>query len=72
LRKLLWNPGEEIALEPLNRTEALALFETACRLFRLDTLDVDEFRSKLYPDGVEGAELRLAGLDAEGRQHRLK
>jgi hypothetical protein len=30
LRKLLWDPGQEIALKPLNRPEALLLFEEAC------------------------------------------
>ena len=47
LRKLLWDPREEIALKPLNRTEALALFESACDIFRLETLDVGEFRNKV-------------------------
>lgn len=47
LRKLLWDPREEISLKPLSRVEASALFESACRAFRLDTLDVEEFRSKV-------------------------
>jgi hypothetical protein len=47
LRKLLWDPREEISLKPLSRTDASTLFESACRAFRLDTLDVDEFRTKV-------------------------
>ncbi len=47
LRKLLWDPREEISLKPLSRVEASALFESACRAFRLDTLDLEEFRSKV-------------------------
>lgn len=47
LRKLLWDPREEISLKPLSRAEASALFESACHAFRLDTLNVDEFRSKV-------------------------
>ena len=47
LRKLLWNPREETALKPLSRREALALFEAASRRFRLENLDVEEFRSRV-------------------------
>lgn len=46
VRKLLWDPREEISLKPLSRAEASALFESACRAFRLDSLDVDDFKSK--------------------------
>jgi len=46
LRRLLWDPREEIALQPLHRAEALALFEAASSAFRLNALDVDKFRSK--------------------------
>ena len=47
LRKLLWDPGQEIALKPLHRPEALLLFEEACRVFRLESLDLGEFRRKV-------------------------
>jgi predicted ATPase len=47
LRKLLWDPREEISLRPLSRTDASAVFESASRAFRLDALDVEEFRSKV-------------------------
>jgi len=44
LRKLLWDPREEIALGPLNRAESLALFEAASRECDLGGLDLDGFR----------------------------
>ena len=47
LRKLLWDPREEIVLRPLGSTESQALFESACRLFALQTLDLAEFRHKV-------------------------
>lgn len=47
LGKLLWDPREEIALKPLSRAEALALFEAACGAFQLGNLDVGVFRNKV-------------------------
>jgi hypothetical protein len=47
LRKLLWDPREEIALKPLNRTESLRLFDAASRRHRLESFDLDIFRSKV-------------------------
>ena len=47
LRKLLWNPSEEIALKPLTRPEALSLFDVASRMYRLQSLDLDTFRFKV-------------------------
>jgi hypothetical protein len=47
LRKLLWDPREEIALKPLNRTEALSLFDVASRMYRLESFDLDGFRCKV-------------------------
>ena len=47
LHKLLWDPGEEIALKPLTRPEALGLFDVASRLYRLQSFDLDAFRSKV-------------------------
>jgi hypothetical protein len=46
LHKLLWDPREEIALKPLVRPEALNLFEAACRMYRLQSFDLDTFRRK--------------------------
>ena len=47
LRKLLWDPREEIVLRPLGRAESLMLFEAACSMFALQTLDFAEFRHKV-------------------------
>lgn len=47
LRKLLWDPREEIALKPLARPEAARLFEIAASRFALDTLDLIDFRAKV-------------------------
>ena len=47
LRKLLWDPREELALKPLNHTESLRLFEEARRAFGLDSFDRDDFRHKV-------------------------
>ena len=47
LRKLLWDPREEIALKPLTRAEALSLFDAASRMYRLESFDLDAFRSKV-------------------------
>ena len=46
LRKLLWDPREEIALKPLTRPEALSLFDAASRMYRLESFDLDAFRCK--------------------------
>jgi hypothetical protein len=47
LRKLLWDPREEIALKPLTRTEALSLFDVASRMYRLESFDLGAFRRKV-------------------------
>ena len=47
LRKLLWDPREEIALKPLTRPESLSLFDTASRMYRLQSFDLDAFRCKV-------------------------
>lgn len=47
LRKLLWDPREEIALGPLRRADAQRLFELAADHFDLRSLDVDGFRRKV-------------------------
>lgn len=47
LRKLLWDPREEIALKPLVRREALSLFDVASRMYRLQSFELDTFRGKV-------------------------
>ncbi len=46
LRKLLWDPREEIRLKPLGRIEAGALFESATASYKLSALDLDTFRNR--------------------------
>jgi hypothetical protein len=47
VRKLLWDPREEIPLGPLSRPEARRLFELAADAFELRSLDLDYFRRKV-------------------------
>lgn len=47
LRKLLWDPREEIGLRPLTRQESITLFEHACDVFHLEHFDLDDFRRKV-------------------------
>ena len=47
VRKLLWDPREEIALKPLTRPEALSLFDVAARMCRLESFELDAFRRKV-------------------------
>jgi hypothetical protein len=47
LRKLLWDPSEEISLKPLTRPEARSLFDVASRMYRLQSFDLDAFRRKV-------------------------
>jgi hypothetical protein len=47
LRRLLWDPREEIALQPLKRAEAAGLFEVAVAAYKLDELDLDGFRRQV-------------------------
>jgi len=44
LRRLLWDPREELALQPLKRAEAACLFDAAAARYKLDSLDLDGFR----------------------------
>lgn len=47
LRKLLWDPREEIALAPLSRPDARRLFDLAARRYGLEARDLPEFRAKV-------------------------
>lgn len=46
LRKLFWDPREEISLPPLRPSEARCLFEAAADRFELRSLDLEDFRRK--------------------------
>jgi hypothetical protein len=47
LRRLLWDPREEIRLSPLTRAPAAALFEAAVAAYKLEALDLDGFRRQV-------------------------
>ncbi|MGA2588825.1 MAG: hypothetical protein ABSH32_02815 [Bryobacteraceae bacterium] len=47
LRRLLWDPREEIYLKPLKSAEATSVFEAAVAAYKLDSLDLDDFRRKV-------------------------
>jgi predicted ATPase len=47
VRKLLWDPREEMILEPLSRAEAQWLFDEAVRAFGIESLRVDDFGRKV-------------------------
>jgi hypothetical protein len=47
LQRLLWDPREEIRLQPLKRAEAAMLFEAAAAAYKLESLDLDGFRSQV-------------------------
>lgn len=47
VRRLLWDPREEIRLPPLKRSEAAGLFEAAAITYKLDSLDLDSFRRQV-------------------------
>jgi hypothetical protein len=44
LQRLLWDPREEIRLQPLKRAEAAGLFHAAVAAYQLASLDLDSFR----------------------------
>jgi hypothetical protein len=44
LQRLLWDPREEIRLQPLKRAEAAGLFDAAVAAYQLASLDLDSFR----------------------------
>jgi len=47
VRKLLWDPREEIRLRPLSRPQARCLFEAAAEAYGLGPLDLEDFRPKV-------------------------
>ena len=44
LRRLLWDPREEIGLQPLKRAEAAELFAAGVAAYQLNSLDLGDFR----------------------------
>jgi hypothetical protein len=47
VRKLLWDPREEILVELLSRAEAQLLFDEAARAFGIESLKIDDFGRKV-------------------------
>jgi hypothetical protein len=74
LRRLLWDPREEIRLQPLRRAEATELFETSVAAYKLDSLDLESFRRQVLrsAQGNPGQILAMCRLAArpEYRQGR--
>ena len=66
LRKLLWDPREEISLKPLTPPECKKLFDAAAERFGLGSLDLEEFRRKvlLSACGNPGQILEMCRLAA--------
>jgi hypothetical protein len=77
LRKLLWDPREEICLKPLSRPEAGALFEAAAAAYNLSALDLEDFRNRTLTaargnPGQILATCRLATRPEYRRGRRIK
>ena len=47
VRKLLWDPREEILVEPLSRAEAQLLFDEAVRAFAIESPEIRDFGRKV-------------------------
>ena len=67
LRKLLWDPRDETALGPLTRAECSHLFEVAASVYKLRSLDLEEFRRKVLASarGNPGQILAMCRLAAQ-------
>jgi predicted ATPase len=66
VQRLLWDPREEIALEPLSRNDAQALLDHAVRHFDLESLAVEDFGRKVLAaaKGNPGQILAMCGTAA--------
>jgi hypothetical protein len=67
LRRLLWDPREEIVLKPLKRAEAAGLFESAVAAYELESPDLHDFRRKVLrsASGNPGQILAMCRLAAQ-------
>jgi predicted ATPase len=72
VRKLLWDPREEIILEPLSRAEAQWLFDEAVRAFGIESLKIDDFGRKVLAaaKGNPGQILAMCRLAARPEYQR--
>ena len=66
LRKLLWDPRDEISLKPLTPPECNRLFDAATSKFGLGSLDLEDFRHKVLASarGNPGQILEMCRLAA--------
>ena len=66
VRKLLWDPREEISLEPLSRSEARTLFDEAVRHFGIESLETGDFGRKVLAaaDGNPGQIVAMCRMAA--------
>ena len=72
VRKLLWDPREEIILDPLSRAEAQWLFDEAVRAFGIESLKIDDFGRKVLAaaKGNPGQILAMCRLAARPEYQR--
>jgi hypothetical protein len=72
VRKLLWDPREEIFLEPLSRAEAQWLFDEAVRRFGIESLKIDDFGRKVLAaaKGNPGQILAMCRMAAKPEYQR--
>jgi len=72
LRRLLWDPREEIRLGPLKRAEAASLFEMAAIACGLSELDLDAFRLQVlrFAHGNPGQIVAMCRLAAKPEYRR--
>jgi AAA ATPase-like protein len=67
LRKLLWDPREEIEVKPLTQRQSIKLFERACDAFSLESVDLHSFQEKVIDAalGNPGQILAMCRLAAQ-------
>jgi predicted ATPase len=72
VRKLLWDPREEILVEPLSRAEAQLLFDEAVRAFDIESLKVEDFGRKVLAaaKGNPGQILAMCRMAARPKYQR--
>jgi len=74
LAKLMWDPREEMLLEPLANPESRRLFADACRFFGLEWLNLEDFRVRAIraARGNPGQIVGMCRLAAQPEYHSGK
>jgi hypothetical protein len=69
LRRLFWDPGKTLHVQPLSEAEALELFEAAAGHFGLRGLSLDDFREKVldWAGGNPGQIIEMCRLARDPR-----